>query len=91
MKTKWDLGLKGGLLITNPIPDEYSMDNSFINKSIEKALTKGKELKVEGKEITPFLLEEIKNITEGKSLEANIELVKNNVLLACEIAKSYYN
>ena len=91
MKTKWDLGLNGGLLITNPIPNEYSMDNSFINKSIEKALVKAKELKIEGKEITPFLLEEIKNITKGKSLESNIELVKNNVKLACNISKSYYN
>jgi pseudouridine-5'-phosphate glycosidase len=91
MKTKWDLGLNGGLLITNPIPNEYSMDNSFINNSIEKALVKAKELKIEGKEITPFLLEEIKNITKGKSLESNIELVKNNVKLACDISKSYYN
>lgn len=91
MKTKWDLGLNGGLLITNPIPNEYSMDNSFINTSIEKALIKAKELKIEGKEITPFLLEEIKNLTEGKSLESNIELVKNNVKLACNISKSYYN
>lgn len=91
IKTKWDLGLNGGVLITNPIPDEFSLDSIFINEAIDKALFKAKELKIEGKEITPFLLEEIKNITEGKSLKANIELVKNNVLLACEIAKSYYN
>jgi pseudouridine-5'-phosphate glycosidase len=91
MKTKWDLGLSGGVLITNPIPEEFSMDSSYINKSIDKALIKAKELNIEGKQLTPFLLEEIKNITEGKSLDSNIELVKNNVLLACEISKQYYS
>ncbi|MGM0640539.1 MAG: pseudouridine-5'-phosphate glycosidase [Thermotogota bacterium] len=91
MKTKWDLGLNGGLLIANPIPDEYSMDIDFINQSIEIALKKAEELNITGKKTTPFLLEEIKNITEGKSLESNIELVKNNVILACDISREYYN
>ena len=91
MKTKWDLGLNGGLLITNPIPDQYSMDKNIINSSIEEALKKAEKLNITGKETTPFLLEEIKNITKGKSLESNIELVKNNVNLACNISKEYYN
>lgn len=91
MKIKWDLGLNGGVLITNPIQEEFSMDKEQINKSINEALIKANELKIEGKAITPFLLEEIKNITKGKSLESNIELVKNNVKLASNISNEYYN
>lgn len=80
------LGLQGGMLIVNPIPDEYSMDESVINASIEQALAEADKLGVKGKKITPFLLDRIQRITGGQSLRANIQLVYNNVRLACAIA-----
>jgi len=86
IKTKWDLGLKGGILIANPIPEEYALNNEFIEDAIEKALLHAKKLNIKGKEITPFLLDKIKEITEGKSLVANIELVKNNAIVGSKIA-----
>lgn len=90
LKVKWDLGLNGGVLITNPIPEEYSMDEKVMNEAIDKAIQMADELGIYGKEITPYLLDTIKNITEGKSLESNIKLVYNNCLVASLIAKSYY-
>lgn len=86
IKTKYELDLNGGVLIANPIPEKFSMDRKFIDKAIEKALKKANDKKITGKEITPFLLSEIKNITGGKSLKANIQLVLNNAKLAAEIA-----
>ena len=84
---KQQLGLHGGMLVVNPIPDEYSMDKSYIDSNIEKALAEADSLGISGKQITPFLLDKIQKLTEGKSLAANIQLVYNNVRLACEIAK----
>jgi pseudouridine-5'-phosphate glycosidase len=86
IKTKWDLGLKGGVLIANPIPEEFSMDKKVIDYAIEKALRKADDKGIKGKDVTPFLLSEIKNITGGLSLKANIQLVLNNAKLASEIA-----
>lgn len=86
LKTKWKLGLKGGVVIANPVPGEYSMDKKIIDAAIEKALKKADEKGIKGKEVTPYLLSEIKNITGGKSLESNIKLVMNNAKLAAEIA-----
>ena len=91
LKVKWDLGLNGGVLITNPIPCDASLDENLMNESINKALNEANEKQIKGKDITPYLLASIKNITEGKSLEANIQLVYNNCLLAAEIAKAYQN
>lgn len=88
IKTKWELGLNGGVVIANPIPEEYSMDKSKIDKAIESALKEAGEKEINGKDVTPFLLSHIKKITEGKSLEANIQLVLNNAKLAAEIAVS---
>lgn len=85
-RTKWDLGMAGGVLVTNPIPAEYSMDPELINGAIENALVEAREQGIQGKESTPFLLSKIKEITEGKSLEANIELVYNNARVASDIA-----
>ena len=87
LKAKDELELGGGCVIANPVPDEYSMDENVINAAIEKALSKADELKIKGKEITPFLLAEIKDITGGDSLDANIQLVLNNARLAAEISK----
>lgn len=87
LKAKEDIGLKGGAVIANPIPHEYAMDKDLINGVILDAVNEANKLGVKGKDITPFLLDKIQKITEGKSLEANIQLVYNNVKLGTEIAK----
>jgi len=89
MSVKWELGLRGGAIIGNPIPEEYSMPKDEIDAAIDKALQKASGLGIEGKNITPFLLDAIKDITEGRSLEANMHLVKNNARLAAEVAVEY--
>lgn len=91
LKAKDELGLKGAMLIANPIPEEYSMDKDLINGVIEDAVEEANRLGVKGKDITPFLLDKIQKITEGKSLEANIQLVYNNVRLGAQIAKELSN
>jgi len=84
-------GLKGGLLVTNPIPEEYAMNEEEMAEQIDKAVAMANELGIKGKEITPFLLDKIKTLTEGRSLAANIKLVLNNAKLgaaiACELCK----
>lgn len=89
-KTQWELGLQGGILLTNPIPESDSMDEEKINGAIEKALVEAEEKGIHGKETTPFLLSKVLEVTEGKSLEANIALVKNNARLGAEVAKYLY-
>ncbi len=89
LKTKWHLNLKGGVLITNPIPKEKQLDYDIMNKAIETAIIDEKKLGIKGKESTPFLLGKVKELTGGLSLEANIELVYNNAKLAAQIAKHY--
>ncbi len=83
------LGLKGGMLVTNPIPEEYSMDDAVINKAIDAALAEMNTLGIHGKEATPFLLAKVKDLTGGDSLDSNIQLVYNNAKVASLIAKSY--
>lgn len=90
LKTKWDLGLKGGVIIANPIPEEFSMDYNVITKAIEEAVEEAKKLGIKGKKSTPFLLDKIQKITAGDSLKANIELVFNNTRLATKIAKNFH-
>jgi len=89
-KAQWELGLQGGILLTNPIPESDSMDEEKINSAIEKALVEAEEKGIHGKETTPFLLSKVLEVTEGKSLEANIALVKNNARLGAEVAKYLY-
>ena len=89
LKTKWDLNLSGGVVVANPIPEKQELEFSIMNDAIENAIKEEKKLHIKGKDSTPFLLAKVKELTDGKSLEANIALVKNNVLLACEIAKAY--
>jgi pseudouridylate synthase len=86
--TKWELGLNGGLIIANPIPKEEELEESYINSIIEEALKEAEEKQIVGKAVTPFLLDKVKTLTGGKSLEANIALVKNNAALAAKIAAS---
>lgn len=86
MKAKEDMGLEGGMLVTNPIPEEYSMDAKVIGEAIDKAVKEAENLGVKGKDITPFLLDKIQKITGGDSLASNIQLVLNNARLASQIA-----
>ena len=80
--------MKGGVVIANPIPEEFSMDHNIITEAIEKAVEESEKLGIKGKHATPFLLDKIQKITGGNSLKSNIELVFNNVKLATEIAKN---
>lgn len=75
-----------GLLVTNPIPEEYSMDADYINREIDEAIKEMRALGIKGKETTPYLLDKIQKLTGGRSLEANIKLVLNNAALASRIA-----
>ncbi len=85
-RAKLDMGLKGGMLVTNPIPEAYSMDPAVINKAIDEAVDEANRLGIKGKQTTPFLLAKIKDITGGDSLASNIRLVYNNAALAAQVA-----
>ena len=85
-KAKIDCGLKGGMLVTNPIPEQYSMPKDVIDAAIEKALQEMDAAGVHGKQCTPFLLAKVKDLTGGDSLAANIQLVLNNARLAAQTA-----
>lgn len=83
---KMELGMNGGMLITNPIPHEYAMDPDEINKTIDQAIRDANELGIKGKALTPYLLDHIQKMTGGRSLESNIQLVLNNARLGAKIA-----
>jgi len=85
--TKQELNLKGGMLVTNPVPEAYSMDKKMIDQTINQAIKEMDKLGIKGKETTPYLLGKIVDLTKGKSLETNIELVYNNCKLASLISK----
>lgn len=89
LKVKWELGLNGGAVIANPIPNEASLDEQEISTIIEQALQEATDNGIKGKDVTPFLLGKVKELTEGKSLEANIALVMNNAKIGAQIAKAY--
>lgn len=86
LSAKWNVGLNGGMVVANPIPEQYSMDFDTITNAIEKALAEADEKGIKGKASTPFLLAKVKELTGGSSLDSNIQLVFNNVALAAEIA-----
>ena len=83
---KRELGLRGGLLVTNPIPEEYSMDKEVIDKAIAEAVEDAKKDGIHGKATTPYLLAKIKDLTGGDSLDSNIQLVFNNARLGAAAA-----
>lgn len=85
---KWEMGLKGSVLIANPVPDGQGMKEKKIQKHIDKALAAAKKNKISGKELTPYILKYIAQHTEGESLESNIALIKNNARLGALIARS---
>lgn len=84
--TSLELGFSGGMLVTNPIPEAYSMDPQLINKAIDDAVAEAKAQGIHGKATTPFLLAKIKEITGGNSLDSNIQLVFNNARVAAKTA-----
>lgn len=87
IKEKRKAHLHGGLLITNPIPEEYALDENLMNQSVNQALKEADEKGIHGKDVTPFLLRRVVELTGGESLESNIQLVLNNARLGAEIAK----
>ncbi len=86
VSVKWSLGLAGGVVVANPIPASMSMPEKLINGAIDKALGEMEAKGVKGKEVTPFLLAKVKELTGGDSLESNIALVLNNARLAAKLA-----
>jgi len=86
LKAKWEMQLHGGVIIANPIPEEFAMDKAAIDSAINQALAEMKEQGVAGKESTPFLLARVAELTGGDSLASNIQLVFNNARLAAKIA-----
>jgi pseudouridine-5'-phosphate glycosidase len=91
IRTKAEMGLKGGMLVACPIPAEHEIDFETIDRTIQKALVECKEKGITGKRVTPFLLDRIKELTGGRSLEANIRLVINNAEVGGEIAAALVN
>lgn len=89
LKTKWDLGLKGGAVIANPIPKEYEMDPDEIRNIIESAIQEAQLKGIKGKETTPFLLAKVTEMTKGSSLDSNIQLVYNNAKIGAQIAVAF--
>ncbi|GAA0606941.1 pseudouridine-5'-phosphate glycosidase [Virgibacillus siamensis] len=86
LEAKWDLNLNGGAVVANPIPEEHAMDERAITNIINTALKEAAENHISGKEVTPFLLAKVTELTGGKSLDANIALVKHNAAVGAEIA-----
>ncbi|BBL92452.1 pseudouridine-5'-phosphate glycosidase (plasmid) [Vibrio rotiferianus] len=89
LKAKWEMNLKGGVVVANPIPEEFAMPPEVITQAIETALKEADEQGIFGKESTPFLLARVCELTGGNSLDSNIQLVLNNARLGARIAKQY--
>ena len=87
LSAKWQINLHGGVVIANPIPEEFAMDKATIDNAVEQALREANEQNVTGKESTPFLLARVAELTGGDSLASNIQLVLNNARLGATIAK----
>lgn len=86
IETKWNLGLNGGVVVANPIPEEYEMDYDIITKAINDAVIEAEAKGIKGKDTTPFLLARVKELTGGDSLESNIALVYNNAKFAAQLS-----
>ena len=90
LKIHWQLGINSAVLVANPIPAEFEIPAEKIENAINKALLQAKKNHITGKDVTPFLLTEVAKITKGKTLEANIELIKNNVAIGAQIAAAIH-
>ena len=88
-REQWDLGLRGGAIIGNPIKEEYAMPQEKIDAAIAQALRQAEDRGIRGKAITPFLLDTVKELTGGESLKSNMQLVYGNAALAADIAAAY--
>ncbi|HBY56678.1 MAG TPA: pseudouridine-5-phosphate glycosidase [Candidatus Atribacteria bacterium] len=86
IKTKWDLGLKSAIVIANPIPEEYALSRTYVNRIVNRTILEAAKKGIKGKKLTPYLLSRINELSEGKCLAANIELVKNNARVGAKIA-----
>ena len=89
LKTKWSLSIEGGVLVTNPIPKKFELELVIMNEAIKEAIIEADKEKITGKEITPYLLSIVNELTQGKSLNANIKLIQNNAVLATKIAMHF--
>ena len=87
LQVKWATGLNGGVVIANPVPEAFALNEQIMNKAIEQALIEQQKAGIKGKESTPFLLAKVKELTSGQSLVSNIELVLNNARLAAQIVR----
>ncbi|OQA03912.1 MAG: Pseudouridine-5'-phosphate glycosidase [Bacteroidetes bacterium ADurb.Bin397] len=86
LQAKWELGLNGGVVVANPIPEAYAMDYNMITTAINTAVSEAEKQGIKGKESTPFLLAKVKELTGGESLESNIQLVFSNAEVAANLA-----
>ncbi|HEY0490407.1 MAG TPA: pseudouridine-5'-phosphate glycosidase [Telluria sp.] len=91
INTKWQLGLRGGVVVSNPVPESFAMPKLEIDRITEQALDEADRGGVKGKAVTPFLLNRIKQLTEGRSLVANIALVKHNALVGAKLAAAMHD
>ncbi|ARF15424.1 pseudouridine-5'-phosphate glycosidase [Sporosarcina ureae] len=89
LRVKWNLGLEGSAIIANPIPEEYAMDQEYMDGLVSDALKEAEEMGISGKNLTPHMLKRVQEMTGGKSLEANIALIKSNAELAAKLAVSF--
>lgn len=89
LDTKWKLGLNGGVVIANPVPESDALEHNKIEAVIQQALEEAKQNNIAGKKVTPFLLDKVKQLTAGKSLQTNIALVRHNAAVAAQIAVAY--
>ena len=89
MKTKWENRLDGGVVVANPIPIEFELPKEKVDQHISEALEQAQKLGIKGKDVSPFLLAKVKELTKGESLKANIQLVYNNASLAAKIAVAF--
>jgi pseudouridine-5'-phosphate glycosidase len=89
MRAQWALGYRGGLVVANPVPEEHAMPRECIDAAIAQALAEAQAQGVAGKDLTPFLLQRVADLTGGQSLAANIQLVLNNARLAAQVAVAY--
>ena len=90
LKTKWESNLNGGIIIANPIPQKWELDSEWMEEKIQSSIQTAQNKKIRGKDVTPFLLQEIGHLTGNVSLQSNIQLVYNNCLIASFIAKDYH-
>jgi pseudouridine-5'-phosphate glycosidase len=89
MHAKWSLGLEGGIVVANPIPERFELPRERIERAIDQAMDEARAQEIAGKAVTPFLLARVNSSTGGDSLEANVALVRNNAVVAAKIAAAY--